>query len=80
VNAPEWLIPLPRLVALARECGLELETAQNFHELVQANRDKIDGGPGGRGIRWLNWQGSISAAEWDIARIYIALRFRRVVQ
>ena len=81
VNAPEWLIPLPRLVALAAECGLELEWAQNFHELVMANRDKIDGGGGGggnRGIRWLNWQGSISPAEWAIARIYVALRFRRV--
>ncbi len=83
VNAPEWLIPLPRLVALAGECGLALETAQNFHELVQANRDKVDGGhdrgAGGRGgIKWLNWQGSISPAEWAIARIYIALRFRRV--
>lgn len=81
VNAPEWLIPLPRLAALAAECGLELEWAQNFHELVMANRDKIDGAGGGggnRGIRWLNWQGSISPAEWAIARIYVALRFRRV--
>lgn len=76
VNAPEWMIPLPVLSEMAASYGLELEYAQNFHEVVQNNRDKVDGGRGG--IRWLNYQGSISSTEWDIARIYVALKFTRV--
>ncbi len=76
VNAPEWMIPLPFLRAAAREYGLELERALNFHELVNENRHQINSGHGG--IRWTNSQGSISPTEWDIARIYIALKFTRV--
>jgi len=77
VNAPEWMIPLPFLEAAAREYGLKLEKAQNFHELVEENRAQIDGGRAG-GIRWVNYQGSISQTEWDIARIYVALKFTRI--
>ena len=76
VNAPEWMIPLPFLEAAAKEYGLKLEQAQNFHELVEENRAQIDGGRAG--IRWVNYQGSISQTEWDIARIYVALKFTRI--
>ncbi|GAB5031038.1 mrna cap guanine-n7 [Nannochloropsis oceanica] len=76
VNAPEWMIPLPFLEAAAKEYGLKLEKAQNFHELVEEHRAHIDGGRAG--IRWVNYQGSISPTEWDIARIYVALKFTRI--
>lgn len=76
VNAPEWMIPLPLLEAAAGEYGLRLEQAQNFHELVEEHRAQADGKRGG--IHWLNYQGSISPIEWEIARIYIALKFTRV--
>ena len=39
VNVPEWLTPIPVLVDLAKEVGLELDYAQNFHEFFQTRSD-----------------------------------------
>lgn len=86
VNAPEWLIPLPYLVRLAGDVGLELEYARNFHEFIEERRHEDGGGGsrqqrGGGGLgssyRWVNYRGTISDAEWELARIYIALKFRK---
>ncbi len=35
VDAPEWLLPLPELVRLADEVGLDLDRAENFHEFYE---------------------------------------------
>ncbi len=35
VEAPEWLLPLPELVRLADEAGLDLVSAENFHEFYE---------------------------------------------
>jgi hypothetical protein len=79
VDAPEWLIPLDYLVRLAKAVGLELEYAQNFHDFVDERRhEQDDRKKGTMGMnRWVNYKGSISEAEWELARIYIALRFRK---
>ena len=39
VNLPEWLIPIPSLVGLAEEVGLELDYALNFHEFYKNRAD-----------------------------------------
>ena len=81
VNLPEWLIPIPVLVALGKEAGLELEYAQNFHEFYEARSD-----PGThraahtllRNMKVPNRRGTISDEEWSIIRLYLAVRFRKV--
>ncbi len=35
VKSPEWLLPLPELVKLADDVGLDFVKAENFHELYQ---------------------------------------------
>jgi hypothetical protein len=70
VNAPEWLVPLPVLVEIAGEYGLMLEYAQNFHELIEAKKHDRGGG-----VQWRNYRGTISEPEWELARIYVALKF-----
>ncbi|VEU39589.1 unnamed protein product [Pseudo-nitzschia multistriata] len=81
VNLPEWLIPIPVLVSLGKEAGLELEYAQNFHEFYQARSD-----PGTHraahallgNMKVPNRHGTISDDEWSISRMYMAVRFRKV--
>ena len=81
VNLPEWLIPIPVLQALACEAGLELEYAQNFHEFFDVRRDPNTYSAvhsSMYNMKVLNRNGSISADEWDISRLYCALKFRKV--
>jgi SAM-dependent methyltransferase len=81
VNLPEWLTPLPVLEALAREAGLELDYAQNFHEFYEARKDP-NVHPAARqalnNMKVLNRDGSISEEEWSVSRLYAAIRFRKV--
>ncbi len=81
VNLPEWLTPIPVLEALAREAGLELEYAQNFHEFYEARKDPSSN-PAAHlalyNMKVLNREGSISAEEWSVSRLYAAIQFRKV--
>jgi mRNA (guanine-N7-)-methyltransferase len=81
VNLPEWLIPLPVLVALGKEAGLELEYAQNFHDFYEARKDPSEHRPAHQALLNMkvpNRNGTISAPEWSVSRLYIAVRFRKI--
>jgi mRNA (guanine-N7-)-methyltransferase len=81
VNLPEWLTPLPVLEALANEAGLVLEYCHNFHEFF-LNRSNPSSHAGAHSslynMKVLNRNGSISADEWEVSRLYTAIKFRKV--
>ncbi len=81
VNLPEWLIPIPVLVALGREAGLELEYAHNFHEFYQAHSDPSTHHAAHmllKNMKVPNRHGTISEEEWSISRLYLAVKFKKV--
>mmetsp|Transcript_47 Transcript_47/g.57 ORF Transcript_47/g.57 Transcript_47/m.57 type:complete len:868 (-) Transcript_47:313-2916(-) len=81
VNLPEWLIPIPVLVALGKEAGLELEYAQNFHEFYEARSDSSEHHASHQllaNMKAPNRNGTISKDEWSISRMYMAVKFRKV--
>ena len=80
VNLPEWLAPIPVLVELAREVGLELEYAQNFHTFYHDHHSDPHLHPDSHKLlrKVMNHRGTISQSEWDISRLYVALKFRKV--
>lgn len=81
VDLPEWLSPLPALTSLAEAAGFELEYATNFHQFY-AERKKASQHPNAHNalynMKVLNRNGSISEDEWEISRLYMALKFRKV--
>jgi len=80
VDLPEWLIPLPVLCGLAKEAGLVLEDASNFHDFYTDRRD-----PNAHhaahsamyNMKVLNRSGTISEQEWEISGMYMAVKFRK---
>jgi mRNA (guanine-N7-)-methyltransferase len=81
VDLPEWLTPLPLLQSLAQEVGLELEYYHNFHEFFQRRQEPYCFPEAHRvltNMKVLNRHGSISHDEWEISRLYCALKFRKV--
>jgi mRNA (guanine-N7-)-methyltransferase len=81
VNLPEWLTPLPVLTSLAEEAGLVLEYAHNFHEFYAVRSDpKTHAASHGSlyNMKVLNRNGSIAPDEWEISRLYVAIKFRKV--
>lgn len=81
VNLPEWLTPIPVLVALGKEAGLELEYAQNFHEFYEAHSDPNTHHTAHmllKNMKVPNHQGTISEDEWSVSRLYMAVKFRKV--
>jgi len=78
VNLPEWLAPIPLLEALAKEAGLEMEYAQNFHEFYALRRNDPSTHNSLYNMNVLNRHGSISEEDWEICRLYVALKFRKV--
>ncbi len=78
VNAPEWLVPSGSpLQDLVEECGLTVQSNQNFHQFVESNianssyREHMEN----RGV--FNYKGTMSSAEWNIARLYTVIVFER---
>jgi len=63
------MVPLPLIRSLADEYGLRLVYARNFHEIV--------GDGSSKSLRFLNYRGTISDAEWELARMYVGLKFVR---
>jgi len=81
VNLPEWLTPLPVLQELGEEAGLELEYAHNFHEFYHQRSDPATNAAAHTSLynmKVLNRNGTISQEEWDISRLYVAVKFRKV--
>jgi len=81
VNLPEWLNPIPVLSALAEEAGLVLESAENFHEFFANRKDPNESTIAHEALynmKVLNRNGSISQEEWEISRMYVAIKFRKV--
>mmetsp|Transcript_27343 Transcript_27343/g.66373 ORF Transcript_27343/g.66373 Transcript_27343/m.66373 type:complete len:417 (+) Transcript_27343:287-1537(+) len=78
VNLPEWLTPLPALKTLAKEAGLELEYVENFHEFYDNRKEEQSARKALHNMHVLNSSGSITKEEWDICRLYAAMKFRKV--
>eukprot|EP00581_Thalassiosira_minuscula_P018344 CAMPEP_0183720402 /NCGR_PEP_ID=MMETSP0737-20130205/13019_1 /TAXON_ID=385413 /ORGANISM="Thalassiosira miniscula, Strain CCMP1093" /LENGTH=925 /DNA_ID=CAMNT_0025950257 /DNA_START=116 /DNA_END=2893 /DNA_ORIENTATION=- len=81
VDLPEWLTPIPALEELAEESGLRLEYATNFHKFFQERKNPQNFPMAHNALynmKVLNRDGSLSAQEWDVSRMYIALKFRKV--
>ena len=81
VNLPEWLIPIPVLITLGKEAGLELEYAQNFHEFFDARSDPNEFHAAHQlmvNMKVPNRNGTVSKDEWSISRMYMAVKFRKV--
>lgn len=70
--------PLPILVQLARQVGLELEYAQKFHNFYQCQSSADSHKQRLLNMNVLNRDGTISQEEWDISQLYLALQFRKV--
>lgn len=81
VNLPEWLNPIPVLMSLAAEAGLELESAENFHEFFANRKDPSKSPAAHRALynmKVLDRNGSIPPDNWEVSRLYCALKFRKV--
>jgi mRNA (guanine-N7-)-methyltransferase len=81
VDLPEWLSPIPMLAALAAEAGLEVESVENFHEFFKRREDVSEHGEAHNAMykmHVLNREGSISEDEWEISRLYMAIKFTKV--
>ncbi|ACI64335.1 predicted protein [Thalassiosira pseudonana CCMP1335] len=81
VDLPEWLTPIPALKELAHEAGLELEYATNFHAFYEERKNPAQHPAAHNALynmKVLNRDGSISEQEWEVSRMYIALKFRKV--
>lgn len=80
VDLPEWLTPLPVLIALGEEAGLVLEDASNFHDFYNQRKDPMTYHTCHSALynmNVLNRSGTISDQEWDISRMYMAVKFRK---
>jgi mRNA (guanine-N7-)-methyltransferase len=81
VDLPEWLSPLPVLEALATEVGMKLDYAVNFHEFYSSRKNPINHAKAHSALysmKVLNRNGTISDEEWEISRLYIAVKFTKV--
>ena len=81
VNLPEWLNPIPVLKTLAEEAGLKLVAAENFHEFFNNRKNPSTNAAAHESMyamKVLNRNGSISQREWDISRLYVAVKFQKV--
>ena len=78
VDLPEYLAPLPLLVSLAQEVGLELVCEENFHQFYAKRKSDYKAHSALLAMHVPNWQGTISAEEWEISRLYCAVKFRKV--
>ena len=83
VDLPEWLTPIPALEELAKEAGLKLEYATNFHKFYEDRKNPMNFPAAHNALynmKVLNRNGSISEQEWEVSRMYIAVKFRKVME
>lgn len=81
VDLPEWLSSIPLYTALAKEAGLELSTVENFHEFYQNRKNSSDFPSAHNALynmKVLGRDGSISADEWEVSGMYMAIKFTKM--
>mmetsp|Transcript_7306 Transcript_7306/g.11089 ORF Transcript_7306/g.11089 Transcript_7306/m.11089 type:complete len:778 (+) Transcript_7306:121-2454(+) len=81
VNLPEWLNPIPMLEAVANDAGLELVSAENFHEFYNNRRDPMIFEEAHNSLYKMNVldrNGTIYPDNWEISGMYCAIKFRKV--
>lgn len=81
VDLPEWLTPVPVIESIANEAGLRLDYHENFHEFYAARSDPQEHPIAHNALynmKVLDRMGSISQQEWDISRLYTAIKFTKV--
>ncbi|TYZ56891.1 hypothetical protein PybrP1_003616 [[Pythium] brassicae (nom. inval.)] len=75
VDTPEYLVPDDLLARMLQEHGFELLLKQNFHQFIlknlDANRALLEK------MKVMNYDGSISDAEWEIAGLYQVVAFKK---
>ena len=76
VDSPEWLAPRHVLEDVAEKHGLELVKYDNFADFLNDNTQQNLRSLRGMGVPDAV-RGSLSPAEWDIARLYAAIVFRK---
>eukprot|EP01038_Epipyxis_sp_PR26KG_P004115 gene4115-5866_t len=77
VDAPEWIVPLGEpLAKLAGAHGMRLIKNINFHEFIMSKPEAERLKSMDR-FRIFNRNGTISQGEWDIARLYTILIFKK---
>lgn len=78
VDSPEWLAPRPLLAKLAADHGFILEDYSNFADYLETRRHKPGFVDSINRLRVPDRHGSISPAEWDVATLYAALKFKKM--
>lgn len=78
VNAPEYLIPNTVLNQLLADNDLELVMQENFHPFVLSSMREEEALSVAKRMHVPDFQGSISSVEWDIARLYQVMAFRKL--
>ncbi|CAM9168977.1 unnamed protein product [Ectocarpus sp. 12 AP-2014] len=69
-EVPEWMLPLDALKDAAADYGLEMETAQNFHEFFAHESQVYPARLNLRNMHVFNPRGTMNNTEWRIAGDY----------
>ncbi|CAK4686672.1 unnamed protein product [Aphanomyces euteiches] len=77
VNLPEYLIPTSLLRQLIHDHGFDLVLQENFQTFIGQNKDIHSHRNLLSKMNVLNFQGTISDVEWDIAGLYQVLAFKK---
>ncbi|KAJ8604471.1 hypothetical protein CTAYLR_000952 [Chrysophaeum taylorii] len=78
VDSPEWLAPPPLLRKLASDHGFSLERSLNFASFLRHKKQHTTAFQSTiTRLRVPDRHGTLSPAEWDVARLYVTLSFRR---
>jgi len=81
VNLPEWLIPIPTLTSLAHDAGFKLEYVENFHEFYENRKNPelhYSAHNALYSMHVLDRFGSICPDNWEVSRMYMAIKFTKV--
>lgn len=80
-NVPEYLIHFPTLIELAKEFDLELVMKKNFHEfyndILHEEKEKNDDLDLMKRMKVYNQDGTFDRGNWQAARLYLAVVFRK---
>lgn len=77
VDSPEWLVPKRLLAAAAAKHELSLETYQNISTFLKLRSDSPGFTKSIRRYQVPDRDGSLSPAEWEVAKLYVAAKFKR---
>lgn len=77
VDSPEWLVPKRLLAAAAAKHELSLVTYHNISTFLKLRADSPGFAKSIRRYQVPDRDGSLSPAEWDVAKLYVAAKFKR---